>query len=84
MPFHYGGSALETPDDTGALFINFALFPRSYQPSGHLNISRAREFYINYSSSYVTSTTPADLVAVALCINFLLVTDGSAVLRYAT
>jgi hypothetical protein len=84
MPHHYGGASLVTPNDIGALFINFALFPKSYQPSGHLNISRAREFFVKYTSRYVTSTTPADLLAVATCINFLLVTDGSAVLRYAT
>jgi len=84
MPYHYGGPALVTPDDPGALFINFALFPRSYQPSGHLNISRARETYIRWTTSYVSSRTPADVIAVAVAINFLLVTDGSAVLRYST
>lgn len=41
LPYHYGGPALRPSDDAGALFVNFALFPRSYQPSGHLNISRA-------------------------------------------
>lgn len=59
MPYAYGGASLETPQDTGALFINFSLFPRSYNPSGHINVSRAREFYIQYFSSYVTSNTPA-------------------------
>lgn len=84
LPFHYGGPALNTPDDRGALFVNFALFPRSYQPSGHLNISRARETYIKWDSSYISPTSPADLLVVAVAINFLLVTDGSAVLRYST
>lgn len=84
MPFHYGGPALVTPDDVGALFINMSLFPRSYQPSGHLNISRARETYLRWNTSYVSSQTPADLLVVAVAINFLLVTDGSAVLRYST
>jgi hypothetical protein len=84
MPFHYGGPALVTPDDVGALFINMSLFPRSYQPSGHLNISRARETYLKWSTSYVSSKTPADLLVVAVAINFLLITDGSAVLRYST
>ena len=84
LPFHYGGPALVTPDDPGALFINMALFPRSYQPSGHLNISRARETYLKWTTSYVSSKTPADLLAVAVAINFLLITDGSAVLRYST
>jgi hypothetical protein len=65
MPFHYGGPALVTPYDEGALFVNFALFPRSYQPSGHLNISRARETYLKWTTSYISSNTPADLLCVA-------------------
>lgn len=66
------------------MMINFALFPRSYQPSGHLNVSRAREFFLQWTTRYVNAQTPADLLAVAIAINFLLITDGSAVLRYST
>ena len=84
QPFHYGGPALVTPEDEGALFINFSLFPRSYQPSGHLNISRARETFIKWNTSYISAKTPSDLIAVGVAINFLLITDGSAVLRYST
>ena len=84
MPFHYGGTALCTPDDVGALFVNMALFPRAYQPSGHLNISRARETYLKWTSTYITPATTADLLVVAVALNFLLITDGSAVLRYST
>jgi hypothetical protein len=84
FPFHYGGSAINTPEDHGALFVNLALFPRTYQPSGHLNFSRARETYLKFTTSYVSAKTPADLIVVGIAINFLLVTDGSAVLRYST
>jgi hypothetical protein len=84
MPYHYGGTALSTPEDSGALFLNFCLFPRAYQPSAHLNISRARETYLKWTTSYISSTTAADCIAVAVAINFLLLTDGSAVLRYST
>ena len=84
VPFHYGGPAIVTPSDEGALMVNFALYPKSYQPSGHLNISRAREFFVNWTTRYVSASTPADLLAVATAINFLLITDGSAVLRYST
>ena len=84
MPFHYGGTSLCTPDDVGALFVNMALFPRSYQPSGHLNVSRARETYIKWSSSYIDTKSYADLLIVGVALNFLLITDGSAVLRYST
>jgi hypothetical protein len=84
MPLHYGGTALTTPDDTGALFINMALFPRSYQPSGHLNISRARETYLKWTTSYISPSSSAELIVVAVAINFLLISDGSCVLRYST
>lgn len=86
IPWTYGGQHINTPYDCGALMITFNLYPGSYQPSGHVNISRAREFYLNYTSNQVgTEEIPtADLVVVAIAINFLLISDGSAVLRYST
>lgn len=84
LPLHFGGPALNTPEDQGALFINFALFPRSYQPSGHFNMSRARETFIGWSTSYISASRPCDLIVVGIAINFLLISDGSAVLRYST
>lgn len=104
IPWHYGGTNVRTPEDEGALMINFCLYPGTYQPSGHINISRAREFYIEYVSSYVgaadtqttltagggpnsttvTQAAQATLILVAIAINFLLISDGSAVLRYTT
>jgi hypothetical protein len=84
LPFQYGGYNIRTPNDPGALMINFCLYPKTYQPSGHLNVSRAREFYIRWSSSYVSTSSTAELLVVASTINFLLISDGSAVLRYST
>jgi len=84
IPYQFGGWNVRTPTDPGVFMITFALYPGTYQPSGHINVSRAREFYLAYSSSYVKSTTTADLVVVAVAINFLLISDGSAVLRYTT
>lgn len=83
-PYTYGGYNITAPEDEGALMIPFNLFPGSYQPSGHINISRAREFYFKYSSSVINSVTTGDLVVVASALNFLLISDGSAVLRYST
>lgn len=84
MPFTFGGANILTPQDPGALLVNFCLYPGTYQPSGHINVSRAREFYFDYESSYVSALTPAELIIVAAAINFLLISDGSAVLRYTT
>jgi hypothetical protein len=84
-PYTFGGHNVSSPTDPGALMITFCLYPGSYQPSGHVNVSRAREFYLKYwSEGAVTTEDPADLIVVASAINFLLISDGSAVLRYST
>jgi hypothetical protein len=80
----FGGPNINTPEDEGAYLVNFCLYPGTYQPSGHINVSRAREFYLNFTSSYVSASSNADLIVVATAINFLLISDGSAVLRYST
>ena len=64
--------------------VNFSLFPRTYQPASHLNVSRARELFAAWSTRFVTGSSSAEFTAVAVAINFLLITDGSAVLRYST
>jgi hypothetical protein len=84
LSYHYGGPNINTPTDRGLCFIPFALYPGTYQPSGHINISRAREFYLTYTSSVITTNNEGMLVVVASAINFLLISDGSAVLRYST
>jgi hypothetical protein len=84
LPYNYGGNNIRAPHDCGALMITFCLYPGTYQPSGHINISRAREFYIDYTVQNIDNTTRGTLVVVASAINFLLISDGSAVLRYST
>jgi hypothetical protein len=84
LPSHYGAERIATPEDSGMLMVPFNLYPGAYQPSGHINISRAREFYLKYTSSWISSSNTADLFVIAIAINFLLVSDGSAVMRYST
>jgi hypothetical protein len=86
LPYHFGGPNINTPEDTGLAFIPFCLYPGTYQPSGHINVSRAREFYIKFSTpnGQISNNIPGTLVVVASAINFLLISDGSAVLRYTT
>ena len=90
--YHYGGPNVNAPQDTGSLFIPFCLYPGTYQPSGHINVSRAREFYLKFTSSFFSGSSAPNgagsrtglLVVIASAINFLLISDGSAVLRYST
>src|SRR3989338_7168327 len=82
-PFRYGDK-LSTPQDAGWMYMPFALFPHSHQPSGHLNTSKAREIYLDYTSSYISSSTTCRVIVLADCLNFILSKNGSAVLRFAT
>lgn len=84
IPYQFGGSHIVSPTDEGLYLYSFALHPGTYQPSGHFNVSRAREFYLNYTSSYITSSNTATFFVEAMAINFLLVSEGSASVRYST
>lgn len=86
IPYQFGGSALTAPTDPGLYHYSFALHPTQYQPSGHFNVSRARELYLNYTSSFISSDSDhtATFFVQAKAINFLLVAEGSCSLRYST
>ena len=73
--YHYGGPNINTPEDCGLAFIPFCLYPGTYQPSGHINVSRSREFYLNWNSTGISSSVEATLVVIASAINFLLISD---------
>jgi len=83
LPYRFGNK-MNTPDDRGWYMINFNYLPGEHQPSGHINISRAREFYLKYTSTYINRTSRVDLIVLSDAINFLLVRNGSAALRYST
>jgi len=84
LPFQYGGEKIKTPEDNGKYKIPFNFYPGSYQPSGHVNVSRAREFYFGYSSTRINTNNPVEILIIGVALNFLLISDGSAVLRYST
>lgn len=91
IPSRYGAS-IKTPRDLGWYMMNFNFNPGEHQPSGHFNISRSRELYLQYvsavdttsSQNIIRSDNPVDLLVLADCINFLLFKNGNAVLRFST
>jgi hypothetical protein len=83
LPYRFG-KTMNTPEDPGWYMMNFNFYTGEHQPSGHINVSRAREFYLKYTSTYINSSNKTDLVVLSDAINFLLIRDGSAILRYAT
>lgn len=83
LPYRFGTNS-KTPSDRGWYRMNFNFFPNEHQPSGHINLSRAREFYLKYKSSYISEKNPVNIIVLADAINFLLIKNGGAVLRYTT
>lgn len=90
LPYNYGGEKLQCPTDPGHLFVNFTRMPNQMQVAGHLNASRAREFFIDYTSLQIGSigsnnqTVTGTLVANARAVNFILQNEGSVNIRYIT
>lgn len=74
--YHYGGPNINAPKDVGSLFVPFCLYPGTYQPSGHINVSRAREFYMTYTAATFDPTAQTPLTG-------LLVVIASAISRKA-
>ena len=68
----------------GWFMIPFNTLTGEYQPSGHLNVSKTRELYVKYIGDYISASNPTDFIALADCINFLVIKDGSAVLKFVS
>lgn len=82
IPYNYGKDTLNTNEADGSLMVNFSLFPGLYQPSGHFNVSRANNFYVRTECPNVPLLGKIKIYYIAKAINFLLIADGSCVLRY--
>jgi hypothetical protein len=65
-------------------YLPFSFYESDYQPCGYLNLSKAREIYLEYNSNYIEDYKPIRLYAYAKTINFLLITKNSANLKYIT
>jgi hypothetical protein len=78
------GKDINTPEDPGWYMMNFNFNPGENDPSGHINVSKAREFYLNWTSTYIGGGNDVELIVLADALNFLLVKDGSGILRFST
>jgi hypothetical protein len=80
--YPFAATGLNTPDDQGWLLLNNQFRPDIYDPSGHIDMSRNRDVYLNYSSSWINDSNRVKLIVIAQSINFLIVNKNSAYLRY--
>ena len=83
IPYQYGKD-ISGPTDKSTYMITFNFDPNSYQPSGYLNLTTIRRFYISYTSKYINATDTCKLIISATVINFLLLKDGLLTLTFNT
>jgi len=82
LPHQYSSRYMNAPADSGWYFLPMCRNPFAHQPSGHFNASQSATLFLQYESQYISPTTPARCVVLARCIQFLVITEGSAVVRY--
>lgn len=83
-PMAFGYEGFYAPKDKCVRIVNFCVKPTDYNPSGYIQLSRNREFRINYTSNYISMDTKAVLLMSAICINFLSINNNRAILKYMT
>lgn len=65
-------------------YLPFTFNPQKMQPCGYLNLSKVRELYLEYSSNVIEDYKPVKLYIYGTALNFLLITQNSATLKYIT
>jgi hypothetical protein len=81
IPYTFKG--YNTPIDGGWMIFNFQFRKDQYDPSGHLDMSKNRELYFHYESAVITNEDRAKMYVIASAINFLLIKENDAILRYS-
>ena len=79
VPYKYAN--INTPD-MGSYMMSFCINPNTHAPSGSINVSLCREFYLRFVSYIIQDNYPVDLLVMAKAINFLYVENGDLSLRY--
>ena len=80
IPSKYAG--VNTPDDRGLYMMPFCNKMLQHNPSGTIDVSLCREFYLRFTSNKINSQFPVDLIVLAKVINFLLIDNNTLSLKY--
>lgn len=78
----YAAIGLNTPEDQGWLLFSKQFRHDIYDPSGHIDMSRNRDVYLEYTSGYISDTKRVKLTIMAQVVNFLIIIDNSAHLKF--
>jgi hypothetical protein len=72
-----------TSNNQHIYFISYNLFPKQFNPSGYVNMTKSREIYFNYSSKLIENNKPVKLYLHATCLNFLVFNNITGCLNFA-
>ena len=64
-------------------YLSFNLYPKKFQPSSYINMSRSRNIAFEYSSSLLEAWSPVNLYIHATAINFIVYNNNTAMLNYS-
>jgi hypothetical protein len=84
LPYAYSNGYIYGDTLHNSIFITFANIPGIFQPSGFVNLSKTKEMYLEITSNAdVSIIKKARLNIQAAARNFLLIADGSCIVRFA-
>ena len=72
-----------TSNNKNIYFISYNLFPKKFNPSGYVNMTKSRDIYFNYSSKIIEINSPVKLYIHATCLNFLVYNNQTAMLNFS-
>jgi hypothetical protein len=64
-------------------YLAFNLYPKKFQPSSYINMSRSRNIAFEYSSNVLEAWSPVNLYIHATAINFLVYNNTTAMLNFS-
>lgn len=84
MPQRYfNNTTIVSSKDNSAYMIPMCLFPGQDNPSGYHNLSSTRELQATYTSTQITSSSPAELIVSMSGLNFILMDGDKLKLKFS-
>lgn len=84
LPYAYSNGYIFSDEQYQSMFVTFANIPGPYQPSGFVNLSKTKELFLSVKvNPNVSITNKARLAIESWCRNFLLIADGSCIVRFS-
>jgi hypothetical protein len=80
---HISGQSIMS-NNNNIYYLPFTFNPQQHQPCGYFNLSKIRELYLEYSSDVIETYKPVKVYIYATALNFLLLSQNAATLKYIT